>query len=311
MRNHNYQPSTVARTLSTHRTRTLGLIISNITNPFFTDLAQGAIEAAPEMDCILLVASAAHDAHDLPEQVEMLMREWVSGIFIATQPLPDGMLNRLPFGNTPLVIMDHGQAPPPNAIGLVSFDWRGGAYAATRHLLQQGHGRIGYVGGIPDRSSTREREEGYRQALAEAGIPFDPGLIYPGDFLTESGYRGALKLLRASPSAARQVTALLMANDLMALGALQAIGEAGLRVPDEISVVGMDDTFFTAFLSPPLTTVHVPTQEAGRQGIQMLAEMPQASDPLRRLVLPTRLVVRRSTTPSQLAETQSGARSAT
>ncbi len=290
MRRYNYRPNAIARSLSTHRTRTIGLVISNIGNPFFTDLAQGAIEAAQSRGCGLLVVGAAHD---LPEQIQVLIHHWVDGLFIATQPFSTEVWAQLDFGETPLGIMDHGQPPPPNTIGLISFDWRQGALAATRHLIDLGHRRIGYVGGIPDRSSTLLREEGYRQALAEAGLEVNPDLIRPGDFLTASGYTGARDLLNlADPP-----TALLMANDLMALGAMQAIAEAGSRIPEDISLVGMDDTFFAAFLAPPLTTVHVPTRVAGRLGIEMLSESAEATMAARRIVLPTQLVTRQSTAP--------------
>lgn len=294
IRRYNYRPSAIARSLSTRRTRTIGLVISNITNPFFTDLAQGAIEAAQSCGCGLLVVGAAHDAHDLPEQIQVLIHHWVDGLFIATQPFSTEVWTQLEFSETPLVIMDHGQPPPPSTIGLIGFDWRQGAFAATHHLIDLGHRRIGYVGGIPDRSSTLLREEGYRQALAEAGLEVDPALIRPGDFLTASGYAGARDLL----SLADRPSALLMANDLMALGAIQAIAEAGLRIPEDVSLVGMDDTFFAAFLSPPLTTVYVPTRVAGRLGIEMLSGTSNAITPVRRIVLPTQLVLRQSTAPA-------------
>ena len=293
IRKHAYRPSAVAQSLATRRTRTIGLIVSSVSNPFFGELVQGASETAPDLGCSLVMASAAYDGHDVPRHVDTLVRQWVDGIFLAAQPLPEGMFAELAFGDTPLVIMDHGQIPPENAIGLVDFDWKTAGYQAAHHLLELGHRRIGYVGGIPDRSSTTLREEGYRLALAEARAPDDPGYRLAGDFLTESGYRCALQLLQLP----ERPTGLVLANDMMALGALQAAAELDLRVPHDVSVVGMDDIPFSAYVSPPLTTVHVPTRELGRIGTQMLIETPDASAPIRRVVLPTALITRGSTAP--------------
>ena len=291
MRRHDYRPSAIARSLKTRRTRIFGLIVSNIFNPFSAELVQGATEAAQRLGSRLLIASAAHDSHDVPDHVADLLDQWVDGIFLAAQPLPEGMLATLDFGKAPLVVMDHGQTPPANAVGLVGFDWQSAGYQATRHLVDLGHRRIGYVGGIPDRSSTTLREAGYRLALAEADIPYQPELHLAGDFLTESGYRCARQLLELPD----RPTALVLANDLMALGAYQAAAELGLRIPEDVSIVGMDDNFFVAYIHPALTTVHVPTRELGRIGLQFLAETPDPNTPVRRIVLPTALVVRRST----------------
>jgi LacI family transcriptional regulator len=294
IRAHNYQPNAIARGLATRRTRTMGLVVSSIFNPFSAELVQGASEAARACGCSLLVASAAHDGSDVPEHINTLVRQWVDGILLASQPLPEGMLEQLRFGDTPLVIMDNGQQPPANTVGLVGFDWKSAGYQAAHHLLSLGHRRVGYVGGIPDRSSTALREEGYRLALSEAGIPYDPERHLAGDFLTGSGYECSLRLLRLS----QPPTGLVMANDMMALGAYQAAMELGLRIPQDLSVVGMDDVFFVSYISPALTTIHVPTRELGRIGLQMLSETPDASTPLRRVTLPTALTLRRSTAPA-------------
>jgi DNA-binding LacI/PurR family transcriptional regulator len=291
MRAHHYRPSSIARSLKTRRTRTFGLIVSSIFNPFTAGLVQGASEAAQKLGLRLLIASAAHDGHDVPVHVADLVDQWVDGIFLASQPLPQDMLGTLSFGHVPVVLMDQGQEPPANTVGLVGFDWQSAAYQATRHLLGLGHRRIGYVGGIPDRSSTALREEGYRLALAEAGVPYEPDMHVAGDYLTESGYRCARQLMAMD----ERPTGLVLANDLMALGAYQAAAELGLRIPEDVSVVGMDDNFFVAYIHPALTTVHVPTGELSRIGLQFLADTPDPSTPMRRIVLPTALVVRRST----------------
>jgi DNA-binding LacI/PurR family transcriptional regulator len=289
VKKYNYRPSAIARSLSTHRTGMLGLIISLNPTPFYNDLAQGAIEAAQEADIRLLVVAVRYEAVDLPEQVDTLSRQWVDGIFIATQPVPEVVLSHLPAQKTRLVVMDRGQTPPKQAIGVVGFDWQNAGYIATHYLIDLGHERIGYVGGIPGRSSSVLRQRGYLQALREAGIGENPKLMRDGDFFSESGYRQAMDLL-AQPS---RPTALFLANDLMALGSYRAIAESGLRIPDDVSVVGVDDVFFTPFLAPPLTTVRVPTKEAGRAGIRILLDSTN-DEGLQCVTLPTTLQVRSS-----------------
>jgi DNA-binding LacI/PurR family transcriptional regulator len=290
---HSYEPSAIARSLSTRRTRTIGLIVSSIFNPFTAELVEGASQAAAELGCALLLTSAQVDGSDIPQHVDTLVQHWVDGIFLAAQPLPEGMYAELRFGATPTVIMDHGQTPPSSAVGLIGFEWQSAAYQATHHLIELGHTRIGYVGGIPDRSSTIARELGYRQALAEAGIPYQPELHLAGDFLTEGGYHCAMQLLRR----ADRPSGLVMANDMMALGVYRAAAELGLRVPQDVSVVGIDNILLALHITPPLTTVDVPTAELGRVGIRMLSQEPDPSKPPVSVTLSTKLVVRDSTAP--------------
>jgi DNA-binding LacI/PurR family transcriptional regulator len=288
---HNYRPNSIARSLKTRRPRTYGLIVSSIFNPFSAAIIEGATEASHELGCSLILANAEYDGSDVPQHVTTLADQWVDGIFLAAQQPADGALNEAHFQDVPVVIMDHGQSPLKNAVGQIGFDWKSAGYQATHHLIELGHRNIGFVGGIAGRPSSILRQEGYLMALREAGIPAPAALQVAGDFLTESGYRCAKQLL----SLAQRPTALLMGNDLMALGAYQAASELGLRIPDDLSVAGIDDNFFSAFLSPPLTTVHVPTRELGRIGLHMLAENPDRSGDLQRLVIPTALVVRGST----------------
>lgn len=288
---YNYHPSAVARSLSTRQTGTLGLVVSNISNPFFSSLAQGAMQTAQKRGCGLLVLGTSHDAHDLPDQVEVLTRQWVDGILIATEPLPERALKNLGSGDTPLVLMDYPQPMGGRVVGLISFDWKTAGTLATYHLLDLGHRRIGFLGGIPEHPSSKLREEGYLDALVAGGVDVDTTLMRSGDYLARSGYTSAMALMKLSAPP----TAIVASNDLMALGALQAISELGLRVPNDISIVGMDDIPFAAFLAPPLTTVRAATHEAGRLGVEMLLDAPEADGAAQRVILPTELILRKST----------------
>ena len=294
---HNYRPNTIARSLATGQTLAIGLIISSITNPFFAELAAGVLEAAQAANCPVLIAESGHDSRDLSRRVDRLVQQRVDGILLASPPPAEAGSASRNLGATPVVVMadhdDQAGSTSSSVVGLLEFDWRSAGYSATRHLLDLGHRRIGHVGGIPGRASTARRAEGYRQALAEASVPGDAELVRSGDLLVESGYTGTIDLLhlREPP------TALVLASDLMALGALRAAGELGLRVPRDLSLVGMDDIPLASWMSPPLTTVHVPARALGRRGLQMLLEARAPDAEPRRLVLPTRLVVRGSTGP--------------
>ena len=297
MRRRNYRPSAIARSLATGRTRTFGLVVTGNHNPFFAGIVQGAGEVARETGCSLLIACAEDDCRDLPLQVQMLRQQWVDGIFLATQPLPEAAWRELHFGRTPVVIMDRGQLPRQAQASLVGFDWTMAGHQAAQHLLALGHRRIGFVGGIPGRSSSILRENGFRQALAASGVVFDEALHRDGDYFTESGRLRAAELLRLP--ARERPTALVMGNDMMALGACEAAGLLGLRIPHDISITGIDDNFFAAHMAPPLTTVHVPTLELGREGMRMLVNGEAGAQ---RVSLPTRLVTRSSTAAPNPAE---------
>ena len=173
---------------------------------------------------------------------------------------------------------------------MVGFDWYMAGRQAAQHLIDFGHRRIGFIGGIPGRSSSVQREDGFRHALAGANIDFDEALQRDGDYTTLSGRRCAADLLRLTPE--QRPTALVMGNDMMALGAYEAAEQLGLRIPRDISITGIDDNFFVSHTAPPLTTVHVPTLELGREGMRMLVSGAAGAQ---RVSLPTRLVRRAST----------------
>ncbi|MCY3908214.1 MAG: LacI family DNA-binding transcriptional regulator [Anaerolineaceae bacterium] len=290
MRQRNYRPSAIARSLATGRTRSFGLVVSNIFNPFTAGIVQGAGEIAREAGCSLLIACAEDDCQDVPRQVQVLQQHWVDGIFLATQPLPESVWRELRFGRTPVVIMDRDQPPLEEHASIIGFDWFMAGQQAAGHLIGLGHRRIGFVGGIPGRSSSVQREKGFRRAMAGAGIHLDERLQRDGDYSTDSGRRCAEDLLD-QPRDMRP-TALVMGNDMMALGAYEAADLLGLSVPHDLSITGIDDNYFVTHMAPPLTSVHVPTRELGREGMRMLVSGAAGAQ---RVSLPTRLVTRQST----------------
>jgi len=198
------------------------------------------------MNCSLLLASADYDSHDVPEHVDTLVSQWVDGIFLACQPLPEGMFNALQFRETSLVIMDHGQPPPAEVVGLVGFDWENAGYLATRHLIDLGHRCIGYVG-----ASRPLVDHGARSRSPACPGRGRPALRAGVSCRRRLPDRRRLSLRHAASASRPAATGIVLANDMMALGALQAAAELDLRVPRDVSVVGMDDISFAGMPRRP------------------------------------------------------------
>jgi LacI family transcriptional regulator len=214
------------------------------------------------------------------------------GILLITPRLTDVVLNGLIVDGTPFVLIDaypeHAETP-----WVRCTNWQG-AREATNYLISLGHRRIGFIGGRRGDNITEAREHGYRSALVDAGIPFDPTLVSDGDYTKVSGSRAMAPILQLE----ELPTALLVCADLMAIGVMQSIAKAGLRVPEDISIIGFDDLPSAANLSPPLTTVRQSLYEMGRMAAQMVVALARDEELVSQQVeLPTRLITRESCCP--------------
>jgi LacI family transcriptional regulator len=191
-------------------------------------------------------------------------------------------------------LVDH-RGGDEKAPAVAAANWQG-AYKATEYLIELGHRRIGFITGAMDQICAQDRSAGYEAALADHGITFDPELVFEGDFFRPLGYAGARALLELS----HPPTAIFASNDVSAFGVMEAVREHGLRIPDDVSIVGFDDIPQAAHVHPPLTTVRQPLEEMGRAATRMLLEHIQ--DPLHppeRVQLPTELVLRQSCCPNR------------
>jgi LacI family transcriptional regulator len=215
------------------------------------------------------------------------------GVILVTSELTSAQLEQLRSAGIPLVVVDPVNPPPANLPSVGATNWAGGL-AATEHLLGLGHRRIGAIAGPGDYLCSRARIDGYRSALERAGIQFDPTLVRNGDFQHEGGFvRGGELLDRPVPP-----TAIFAGSDQQAFGVYEAARQHGLRIPEDLSVVGFDDLPVARWASPPLTTVRQPLAEMGSAAAQMLGELIEGQ-PLRsnRVELSTELIVRESTAP--------------
>jgi LacI family transcriptional regulator len=285
----NYSPHGAARSLITNRTSTLGVLLPDLHGEFFSEIIRGIDQTARRKGYHVLVSSSHSDHHAI-ESALRSMRGRVDGLILM---IPDiqvkAIASQLPEG-FPVVLMNcAGDPDGHDAISIANYE---GAYAMVQHLIAQGHRRIAIIKGAGRNHDAAERLRGYRAALRDAGFEPDTRLEAPGDFSETSGYQAAADLGRLSP----RPTAIFASNDAMAVGALSALRQARLRVPDDVAVAGFDDIPMARYVEPPLSSVHVDISALGtRAATILLGAMQQPiGREIRREILPTALVVRRS-----------------
>jgi len=262
----NYQPSRVARRLRMEASQILGLIISDIANPFFTSVVRGIEDVAYANGYSLFLCNSDEDPAKEELYIQVLLAEKVAGVIISPTDEDGITCKTLVESGVPLVAMDRRLRRLE--VDTVVVDNVLGAYEAVSHLIQLGHRRIGLIGGPVHITTGRERQEGYKKALTEHGIGLDEGLIKIGDFKQGSGYQMACELLETDDPP----TAIFTANNLMTLGALNAIHEKGLNIPRDVAIVGFDDMPWAPSLDPPLTAVAQPTYELGCTAANLLLQ---------------------------------------
>lgn len=280
-----YQPSAPARSLALSTTETLALIFPQISGPYFSEFINGAESAAREHNYHLLVYSSPDAGQDDP--LLRLLPARTDGIILATRYSRPDYIYELHQRRFPFVLLS--RETPGLLTNRLQPDNEDGALAVTRHLIET-HGcrRVALISGPADQPHSSERLQGYRRALAEAGLAEQ---VAAGNFDEASGYAAALRLLDARPAP----QAVFAANDQMAVGAVAAARERGLRVPEDLAVAGFDDIPTARYVQPALTTVNLSIYGQGQQAVRLLLEQIAQPDlPPRVIRIPTRLVVRRS-----------------
>jgi LacI family transcriptional regulator len=259
-----YQPNALARGLRRRETRMLGMVVPDNCNPYFAELARSIEDACFESDYNVILCNSDEDPTKERAYLSLLAEKRVDGIvFVASGDDRAGVQSVLQQ-NIPLVLLD--RELKGTKCDAILVDNRSGARRATQHLIQRNHQRIGCVCGPKNLLSAKERLQGYQDAFTEARLRIDPKLIQPGDFHIEGGF-AAIQALLDLPN---RVTAVFAANDLMAMGVLRGIVGRGLRVPDDIAVVGFDGIALGRFTQPPLTTVAQPVREIGKLATELV-----------------------------------------
>jgi LacI family transcriptional regulator len=275
------------------RAALLDLVFNDLDSPWAVEIIRGVEEVAHAAG-VGTVISAIHDRAGAARQWMTNLRARASdGVILVTSVLEPVLHKELHRLGVPIVVVDPAGAPALNAPTIGATNWAGGL-AATEHLLELGHRRIGFIAGPPRLLCSRARLDGYRAALESAGMPVDEALTVPGDFYHESGFTGCDKLMRLPDPP----TAVFAASDQMAMGAIEALRRRGLRVPQEVSVVGFDDLPEMRWSAPPLTTVRQPLAEMGKVAARTVLRQARGKEiDSPRVELATELVVRASTAP--------------
>ena len=287
-----YQPNTIARALRSKHSNTIGLIVPDGRNPFFAEVAQGIEEVSLEHEYSLILCDSGNDLGKVLIHTKNLSAKRVDGIIFTTSGDDFEDINSLIEENIAVLVIDLDASPI--AADAVLFDNFKGGRLAAQHLLELGHRRIACITGPSRQSLRRDREKGYSSALSDAGILEDGSLVREGDFQPSSGYNHALDLL----SGPDPPSAIFACNDLMAMGALRAAREVGLEVPAQLSIIGFDDIYLSAFTTPTLSTIRLPKREMGRLAGQILLRRIQDhTRAVEQTIVDLELIVRESTAP--------------
>ena len=286
----NYYPNSHARTLVSGRSRLLGLIVSDITNPFFPELIRSFETLAAQHQYDLILTSTDYQTARMTGCVRRMLERKVDGVAIMTSEMDLGLIKDLARRGVPLVFMDVGRVGP--RMSHVLIDYANGIRQAVDHVAALGHKRIGFISGPLELHSARTRRQAFLDGLRAHRIKPDPKLIREGTHTAEGGREAMAAVLRVG----KAPTAVVCSNDWTAIGALHAIDEAGLKVPSDISLVGFDDIPLASFTSPPLTSVRMSAGDVGSTAFDALFRL-IGGDRLEGDVyqIPTKLVVRDST----------------
>jgi len=285
-----YVPNALARSLRFKRTQTLGLVLSDITNPFFTTIARGVEDVASRGGFNVIFCNTDESEDKQAEYLTVLVQKQVDGVLLVPARSCEGPVAYLRSRGVPVVVLD--RRVPECETDDVRGDSEQGAADLTRLLLELGHRRIAILSGPPDVSTAADRVAGYQAALAAAGVASDPALIFHGRLRQEGGYQMTGQALALTP----RPTAIFAANNFIAIGAYRALRDAGLAVPEDMALVAFDDLPPALVLEPFLTVAAQPAYEMGQRATELLLARLAGTAPAdcQEIVLPVEIIVRRS-----------------
>lgn len=286
-----YHPNSFAQGLASQQTETIGLVIPQVNDPFFYGILRGVEDVVTSAGYTLLIVSQPHRTAE-SHYGRLFRRGHVDAMILASINVYPDEISKIVQGGVPVVFI---QQNPGKDFPAVVADNYGGMSELTQHLLGHGFRRFAYITGTDHTPDNRDRLRAIRDTLADHGLTLEPQFVVEGDYLRGSGHRAMLRLLDLP----ERPEVLIAGNDQMAVDAMQAANENGLRVPDDIAIVGFDDVPLASYISPSLTTVHQPVYEIGVQAARLAFDLLQASATgkevvLPKIVLPTSLVIRRS-----------------
>ncbi|EOS96824.1 HTH-type transcriptional repressor PurR [Erwinia tracheiphila] len=263
-----YSPSAVARSLKVNNTKTIGLLATSSEAPYFAEIIEAVENCCFDKGYTLILGNAHNNLQKQQAYLSMMAQKRVDGLLVMCSEYPDTLIAMLEDNrNIPMVVMDWGE-PRGDFTDTVLDNAFEGGYLAGRYLIERGHRDIGVIPGQMERNTGGGRHAGFLKALAEANIPLSQEWLVQGDFEPESGYQAMQKILSQN----ERPTAVFCGGDVMAMGAICAADEMGLRVPQDISVIGYDNVRNARYFTPSLTTIHQPKEQLGQTAFSMLLD---------------------------------------
>ncbi len=297
-----YRRNSLARSLKASRSHTLGLVVPDITNPYFPEIVRGAEDVALEAGYGVFLSNAVEDQQREATSLRLMEERRVDGVIVVSPRLPERQLHALLRSHRAAVVVN--RSAPPEVAGAVRLDHVSGVMQAIDHLVALGRRHVGVLAGPDSSFAARERLEGIRAGLEARGMPLAPDRLVKTAPYIDDGAEATTRLFeKAGP-----LDALLCYNDLVAAGALQACAAAGLRVPQDVAVVGFDDIAFARMFTPPLTTLHVPKYDLGVNAMRILLDRIAGRNVHAEVVLRPTLVVRGSTVATATRPSPSASR---
>ncbi|MDE1349409.1 substrate-binding domain-containing protein [Vibrio aestuarianus] len=261
----NYAPSALARSLKMNRTRTIGMLVTTSTNPFFGEVVKGVERSCYHKGYNLILCNTEGDNERMKASINTLLQKRVDGLLLMCSTLEGERIEVFDrYPDIPVVVMDWG--PMLFASDKIQDNSLSGGYIATNYLIECGHKEIGCITGPLIRHQAQMRYEGYKRAVLEAGLEINPQWIVESDFECEGGYEAFNRMLEKGPLP----SSIFVSNDMMAMGVLNAANEKGIRIPEDVSIMGYDDIHIARFMSPALTTVHQPKYRLGKVAVETL-----------------------------------------
>ncbi|QJB57111.1 substrate-binding domain-containing protein [Pseudodesulfovibrio sp. zrk46] len=263
----NYRPSSIARSLKIQRTKTFGMLVTASRNPFFAEVVHGVERRCYEQGYTLFLSNTEGDVKRMETSLDALEEKRVDGLLLLCAEVNDDIIRLLEAERSvPIVVFDWG--PESDNVDRIYDNSSHGGYLATKYLIDNGHTDIGCIYGPIERRSSRERVDGYHKAMEEAGLPVRSEWMIAGDYDCEGGVQAMVQYAAMD----KRPTAVFATNDMMALGVLSEAGRQGIRIPDDLSVIGYDDIYLVRYAAPPLTTVKQPKTELAAKAVDTLIE---------------------------------------
>ena len=285
-----YAPSALARSLKVNRTKTIGMLVTTSTNPFFGEVVKGVERSCYQKGYSLILCSTEGDNERMRESINTLLQKRVDGLILMCSSLEGERIDVFErYPDIPVVVMDWG--PMLFTSDKIQDNSLRGGYLAAKYLIDCGHKEVGCITGPLIKHQAQMRYEGYKRAMLEAELEFNANWIVESDFECEGGYQALKKMVERGPLP----SSIFVSNDMMAMGVINAANELGIQIPEQLSIIGYDDIHIAKFMSPSLTTIHQPKYRLGQAAVEtLLRKLDEKSDEAQVVQLEPTLVERKS-----------------